>query len=95
MKATLRRTRSQIVTSIVPSPSAVEFRILGPPEIRLRGDDHSIIDLTQTKRLGSDKIATAIGLLADADLALRGAIAWPPDLVMEVLVARLARLGRR
>ncbi|MEO8694293.1 MAG: DNA polymerase III subunit delta [Acidimicrobiales bacterium] len=51
--------------------------------------------LTQTKRLGSDKIATAIGLLADADLALRGAIAWPPDLVMEVLVARLARLGRR
>ncbi|HUP71582.1 MAG TPA: DNA polymerase III subunit delta [Acidimicrobiales bacterium] len=51
--------------------------------------------LTQTKRLGSDKVATAIGLLADADLALRGAIAWPPDLVMEVLVARLARLGRR
>jgi len=51
--------------------------------------------LTQTKRLGSEKIATAVGLLADADLALRGAIAWPPDLVMEVLVARLARLGRR
>lgn len=51
MKATLRRTRSQIVTSIVPSPSAVEFRILGPPEIRIRGDDHSIRDLTQTKRL--------------------------------------------
>jgi DNA polymerase III subunit delta len=51
--------------------------------------------LTQTKRLGSDKVATAIGLLADADLALRGSIAWPPELVMEVLVARLARLGRR
>ena len=51
--------------------------------------------LTQSRRLGSDKIATAVGLLADADLALRGAIAWPPELVMEVLVARLARLGRR
>ena len=51
--------------------------------------------LTQTKRLGSEKVATAIGLLADADLALRGSIAWPPELVMEVLVARLARLGRR
>ena len=51
--------------------------------------------LTQSKRLGSEKIATAVGLLADADLALRGAIAWPPELVMEVLVARLARLGRR
>ena len=33
--------------------------------------------------------------LANCYLALRGAIAWPQDLVMEVLVARLARLGRR
>ena len=31
-----------------------------------------------------------IGLLADADLDLRGAKAWPPELVVEVLVARLA-----
>jgi DNA polymerase-3 subunit delta len=51
--------------------------------------------LTQTKRLGSQKLHTAIGLLAEADLALRGARAWPPELVMEVLVARLARLSKR
>ena len=51
--------------------------------------------LTQTKRLGPQKLHTAIGLLADADLALRGALAWPPELVMEVLVARLARLSKR
>ncbi len=51
--------------------------------------------LTQAKRLGSARIADAIELLANADLALRGAIAWPPELVMEVLVARLARLSRR
>jgi DNA polymerase-3 subunit delta len=51
--------------------------------------------LTQAKRLGPTKLHTAIGLLADADLALRGALAWPPELVMEVLVARLANLSRR
>ena len=50
--------------------------------------------LTQSKRLGSERLATVIGLLADADLDLRGAKAWPPELVLEVLVARLARLGR-
>ncbi|HEX7095004.1 MAG TPA: DNA polymerase III subunit delta [Acidimicrobiales bacterium] len=51
--------------------------------------------LTQSKRLGSKKLRTAFALLADADLALRGARAWPPELVMEVLVARLANLSRR
>ena len=51
--------------------------------------------LAQSKRLGSQKLKTAYGLLADADLALRGAKAWPPELVMEVLVARLANLSRR
>jgi DNA polymerase-3 subunit delta len=51
--------------------------------------------LTQAKRLGSKRLHTAYGLLADADLALRGALAWSPELVMEVLVARLANLSRR
>ena len=36
----------------------------------------------------------AVGLLAGADLDLRGKQAWPDELVMEVLVARLARLSR-
>ena len=50
--------------------------------------------LTQARRLGHDKIVRAIGLLAAADLDLRGKIGWPPALVMEVLVARLAQLSR-
>lgn len=48
--------------------------------------------LTQTKKLGSANIKKAVELLAEADRNLRGEIAWPPDLVVEVLVARLANL---
>ena len=50
--------------------------------------------LTQVRRLGHDRIVRAMDLLATADLDLRGGKAWPEALVMEVLVARLARLGR-
>jgi DNA polymerase III subunit delta len=50
--------------------------------------------LQQTRRLGHDRIVDAISLLAAADLDLRGAKAWREDLVLEVLVARLARLAR-
>ncbi len=48
--------------------------------------------LTQSKRLGSDGAKRAIELLAEADRGLRGEVGWPPELVMEVLVARLANL---
>jgi len=48
--------------------------------------------LTQTKRLGTSNIKRAIELLATADRGLRGESGWPPELVMEVLVARLATL---
>ena len=51
--------------------------------------------LGQTRRLGSEKVARAIRLLADADLALRGTLDWPDKLVLEVLVARLAALSSR
>ena len=52
--------------------------------------------MQQSRRLGTDKLARAIDLLAEADLALRGTKDWPPELVVEVLVARLANLsGRR
>jgi DNA polymerase-3 subunit delta len=51
--------------------------------------------LTQTRKLGPVKVQRAIRLLAEADLQLRGTVAWPPELVMEVLVARLASLSRR
>lgn len=48
--------------------------------------------LTQHRRLGSSGVHRAVELLAQADLDLRGATDWPDELVMEVLVARLARL---
>ena len=51
--------------------------------------------LTQTRRLGGEAIKRAILLLADADLALKGTIDWPGELVLEVLVARLAVASRR
>ena len=56
--------------------------------------------LLQAARLGHGGVARAVTLLADADLDLKGRVEWPPELVLEVLVARLARLtphaaGRR
>jgi DNA polymerase-3 subunit delta len=50
--------------------------------------------LSQARKLGHDRIVRAVDLLAGADLDLRGRKAWPEALVMEVLVARLARLSR-
>ena len=48
--------------------------------------------LTQSKRLGSSGVRRSIELLSEADRGLRGESGWPPELVMEVLVARLANL---
>jgi DNA polymerase-3 subunit delta len=49
--------------------------------------------LDQYRRLGSAGVGRGIGLLAQADLDLRGAKDWSESLVMEVLVARLSRLA--
>ncbi|MEO7555230.1 MAG: DNA polymerase III subunit delta [Acidimicrobiales bacterium] len=49
--------------------------------------------LEQTRRLGSNRVASAIGLLARSDRDLRGERKWPDALVLEVLVARLANLS--
>jgi DNA polymerase-3 subunit delta len=49
--------------------------------------------LDQYRRMGGAAVNRAIGLLAQADLDLRGAKEWPDELVMEVLVARLSRLA--
>jgi DNA polymerase-3 subunit delta len=49
--------------------------------------------LRGARRLGFAGVARAMTLLADADLDLRGVRDWPDALVMEVLVARLSRLG--
>jgi len=51
--------------------------------------------LAQQRRLGSAALQRAIELLARADVDLRGARAWPGELVMEVLVARLSTLASR
>jgi len=50
--------------------------------------------LTTSRRFRHDGTVRALQLIAAADLDLRGAQAWPDDLVMEVLVSRLARLSR-
>ncbi len=50
--------------------------------------------LTLSRRLGPERVRQSMTLLAQADLALRGASAVEPEVVMEVLVARLARIGR-
>ncbi len=49
--------------------------------------------LAQSRRLGREGVARAISLLAAADLDLRGATGLPGDLVLELVVARLARLA--
>ncbi len=51
--------------------------------------------MQQSRKLGTEKLSRAIDLLAEADLDLRGAKDWPPELVIEVLTARLANLSRR
>jgi DNA polymerase-3 subunit delta len=50
--------------------------------------------LEQSRRLGSARIAQGITLLARADLDLKGESGLPPEVVVEILVARLARQTR-
>lgn len=53
--------------------------------------------LAASQRWGSSGIADGIRLVAQAELDLKGASAWPPEAILEVLVARLclrARAGR-
>ena len=52
--------------------------------------------LDVSRGLGGPGSHRVIALLAEADLTLRGGgPAWPGELVLEVLVARLSRLGKR
>jgi DNA polymerase-3 subunit delta len=50
--------------------------------------------LSQSRKLGTDALLRMLTLVADADVDLKGRSAWPEELVLEVLVARLARVGR-
>jgi DNA polymerase-3 subunit delta len=51
--------------------------------------------LEQSRRLGSARIGQGIQWLADADLDVKGATGLPPELVVEILVARLSRQTRQ
>jgi len=51
--------------------------------------------LESAKRLGTDGLREAVDLLAQAELDLRGASGLDDQVVIEVLVARLAALSRR
>lgn len=71
-------------------------------QVRSRDDAASLLGMAPfpaeklmklARRLGSERIAQQVMLVADADLDLRGANEWPDNLVLEVLVARLARLS--
>ena len=50
--------------------------------------------LEQSRRLGSTRIGEAINLIAKADLDVRGASGLDSVMVVEILVARLARQTR-
>jgi len=50
--------------------------------------------LANLSKLGGAGVRRCVALVAQADVDLRGARAWPGDLVMEVLVARLATTAR-
>lgn len=49
--------------------------------------------LEQSRRLGTERLVRAVQLLAAADVDLRGRTGLPGEQVLEVLVARLARLA--
>ncbi|HLY84429.1 MAG TPA: DNA polymerase III subunit delta [Acidimicrobiales bacterium] len=50
--------------------------------------------LTAARRLGPARVAELTGLVADAEIALKGGQALPETIVLEVLVARMCRLMR-
>ena len=50
--------------------------------------------LTEAKKLGNERSKKAIVLLSKADLHLRGSTGTPPEVTMELLVARLSNLYR-
>lgn len=73
-------------------------------EVRSRDDAAKLVGMAPfpaeklmklARQVGGERIAQQVLLVADADLDLRGASEWPDELILEVLVARLARLSVR
>ncbi len=79
------------------------LRLDGATDVRSADDAAAVLKMSafparklldQARRLGHERITRAVEVLANADADLRGRVAWPPELVMEVAVARLAQLSR-
>jgi DNA polymerase-3 subunit delta len=51
--------------------------------------------LDAARRLGPAGTGDAVIALADAELALKGKVDWRPELVLEVLIARLCQISRK
>lgn len=79
------------------------LRLDGAEDVRTADDAAGVLQMSafparkildQARRLGHDRVVRAVEVLAQADADLRGRVAWPAELVMEVAVARLAQLSR-
>ena len=81
------RLQSPAITSEAEAAQA-----LGVPKGRSTFPARKALDAA--RRLGPRGTGDAIMALADAELALKGKVDLPPELVLEVLVARLCRLSR-
>jgi DNA polymerase-3 subunit delta len=92
----------QLIASLQRHASAM-LRLDGADDVRSAAEAAAVLGMSpfparkvfeQSRRLGHAAVARQVELIAEADADLRGRIAWPPELVMEVLVARLAQLSR-
>ncbi|MGH9106473.1 MAG: DNA polymerase III subunit delta [Acidimicrobiales bacterium] len=81
------RAQSPEVTS-----EAQAAELLGIPKGRSTFPARKALDAA--RRLGPAGAGDAVIALADAELGLKGKLDWSPELVLEVLVARLCRLSR-
>jgi len=95
---------TQDAMSLIGSKSDFQAKkYLDGPDVRSTQDAMSLIGsksdfqakkyLSTYQRMGSRNISTAVQLLARADIDLRGGKDLEEELIMEILVARLSRLG--
>jgi len=85
-------TDALAVQSPEPVTEAQAAEILGLAKGRSTFPARKALDLA--RRLGPARLGDAVVALAGAELDLKGKTDWPPELVLEVLVARLCRLAR-
>lgn len=93
--AVIARQVSQALVLDDPSirSEAQAAQALGLPPGRSTFPARKGLELARLWR--SEGVAEAVGWVADAEVALKGSTATPPEAVLEVLVARLCRLSAR